>query len=78
MLIVFTITFVMQIIISEFLGTFFKTQNLDIICWIKIIFVAFSVILLSEIYKFLYRLFNSRKSLLKNYKNMLIKNKNNA
>ncbi len=78
MLIVFTITFVMQIIISEFLGAFFKTQNLDVICWIKIIFVAFSVILLSEIYKFLYRLFTGRESLSKNYKNMLIKNKNNA
>ncbi|MBE5743890.1 MAG: calcium-translocating P-type ATPase, PMCA-type [Clostridiales bacterium] len=63
MLVVFFITFILQVVFSEFLGGFFGTVSLPIITWIKIILTAFSIILLSESYKLVKR---------------LIKNKNNA
>lgn len=63
MLVVFFITFVLQVVFSEFLGGFFGTVSLPITTWLKIILTATSIILLSEFYKLIKR---------------LIKNKNNA
>ena len=63
MLVVFAITFVLQVIFSELLGGFFETVSLSIITWIKIIVTASSIVFLSEFYKLIKR---------------LIKNKNNA
>ncbi|MBO7214054.1 MAG: calcium-translocating P-type ATPase, PMCA-type [Clostridia bacterium] len=58
MLIVFTATFVMQIALTQLFGSFFGTVALPFIVWIKLIVTAFSIILMSEIYKFIKRLFN--------------------
>lgn len=63
MLVVFFITFVLQVVFSEFLGGFFGTVSLSVITWVKIILTASSVILMSESYKLVKR---------------LIKNENNA
>lgn len=73
MLLVFGITFLLQVILSQFLGGFFGTVALSIITWIKMIVTAFSIVLLSEIYKFIKRIYNSKK-----HRKLLIKNKNNA
>ena len=66
MVIVFSITFVLQIIFSELGSSFFGTTNLSIIIWVRIILVAMIIVFLSEIYKYFYRLFIKRQ---KNYKN---------
>lgn len=55
MLIVITITFVLQIIIIQFAGAFFGTIPLDLAMWIKIFGITFSVVLISEIVKLFYR-----------------------
>ena len=73
MLIVFGITFLLQVVLSQFLGGFFGTVALPIITWVKMIVTAFSIVLLSEIYKFIKRVYN-----LKKHRKLLIKNKNNA
>ena len=58
MLIVFAVTFIMQIFFTQVLGKFFGTVALPLVVWLKMIAVAFSIILLSEIYKFIKRSFN--------------------
>ncbi len=63
MLVVFFITFILQVVFSEYLGGFFGTVPLKMITWGKIILTASSIVFLSEFYKLLKR---------------LIKNKNNA
>ncbi len=55
MLIVFSITFILQIIICEFGGKLFNTTPLSLIVWVKTIFVALGVVVISEIYKCFYR-----------------------
>lgn len=56
MLIVFFITFVIQIIICEFGGALFNTTPLSFGVWVKTILVALSVVVISEVYKFFYRI----------------------
>lgn len=73
MLLVFGITFLLQVVLSQFLGGFFGTVALPFITWVKMIVTAFSIVLLSEIYKFIKRVYNSKK-----HDKLLIKNKNNA
>ena len=58
MLVVFAVTFIMQITLTQVFGNFFGTVALPISLWIKMIGTAFTIILLSEIYKFIKRLFN--------------------
>ncbi|MBR3803851.1 MAG: calcium-translocating P-type ATPase, PMCA-type [Clostridia bacterium] len=58
MLIVFAITFVIQIILTQFLGGFFGTVALSAITWLKLIVTALSIVAMSEIYKFIKRKFN--------------------
>lgn len=66
MLIVFSITFVLQIILTQFCGNFFGTHPLSIEVWIKTILTALIILILSEIYKLFYRvLFFSKKSIVK-------------
>ena len=57
MLVVFGVTFAFQILITQFLGDFFKTEKLPAVLWLKIIGVCFSVVVFSEICKFCYRFF---------------------
>ncbi len=74
MLIVFGITFLFQVVFSQYLCGFFGTVALSFNVWLKMIITAFSIILLSEIYKFIKRIYNFQKNTHKG----LIKNKNNA
>ena len=74
MILVFSITFLLQVIFSQFFGGFFGTVSLPLIIWIKMVITSFSIILLSEIYKFIKRIYNFQKNTQKG----LIKNKNNA
>jgi Ca2+-transporting ATPase len=77
MLIVFFITFVAQIILTQFLGAFLKTTPLGINIWFKCILTCFSIIAVSELYKLVYRKIKEKNNL-KNYGVKLIKKKNNA
>ena len=54
---VFAATFAFQILITQFLGDFFKTEKLPAVLWLEIIGVCFSVVVFSEICKFCYRFF---------------------
>mgnify|MGYP002801099162 FL=1 len=56
MLAVFAGTFVLQIIITQFGGTVFDTNGLNILDWLKVFAMAFSVIVLSELVKLVRRL----------------------
>lgn len=55
MLLVISITFLLQIIIIQFAGAFFGTIPLDFIMWIKIFGVTFSVVGISELMKLVWR-----------------------
>lgn len=55
MLLVFLVTFTLQVIITQFGGVFFNTIALPISMWIKIILVGSLVILISEISKLIQR-----------------------
>ena len=57
MLAVFAGTFVLQVIITQFGGTVFDTNGLNIVDWVKVFAMALSVIALSEIVKLARRLF---------------------
>lgn len=56
MVIVFAVTFAFQILITQVLGGFFKTEPLPPVIWAKIIGVCSTCVLFSEIYKLFYRL----------------------
>lgn len=58
MLLVFSLTFALQVVITQFGGALYDTVPLPINMWLKIIEVAFSVIIVSEFFKFLYRRLN--------------------
>jgi Ca2+-transporting ATPase len=60
MLLVITITFILQILIIQFAGAFFTTIPLDLIMWIKIFSVAISVVVISELVKFIWRKVKNR------------------
>ena len=55
MLLVISITFLLQILIIQFAGAFFGTVPLGIIMWLKIFGLSFSVIIISEVVKLLIR-----------------------
>jgi Ca2+-transporting ATPase len=57
MLITFGIVFVLHLIIVEVLGTVFGVGSLCFVSWIKVILTAFSVIVVSELFKLVYRYF---------------------
>lgn len=58
MLLVISITFVLQVLIIQFVGAFFGTIPLDLMMWLKIFAVSFSVILISEFVKLIWRKIN--------------------
>ena len=51
MLIVFSIVFILQVLIIQFAGSVFNAAPLDLITWGKVIGTAFSVIIFSEVIK---------------------------
>ena len=55
------VTLIFQILLTQFLGAFFQTTPLDLIVWLKIFGVSASIIVLSELYKLLYRIIKKRK-----------------
>jgi Ca2+-transporting ATPase len=55
MLLVISITFLLQILIIQFAGAFFGTVPLGLFMWIKIFLLTFSVILISEFVKMFIR-----------------------
>ncbi len=55
MLLVISITFVLQVLIIQFAGAFFGTIPLDLMMWLKIFGISFSVILISEFVKLIWR-----------------------
>jgi Ca2+-transporting ATPase len=55
MLLVISITFLLQILIIQFAGAFFGTVPLGLVMWIKIFLLTFSVILISEFVKLFIR-----------------------
>ena len=77
MIITFSVTFVLQIILTQKCGKFFETTPLDFALWIKIILTGASVVLISEAYKALYRLYSTKK-VDKQISKALIKTQNNA
>jgi Ca2+-transporting ATPase len=57
MLGIFSLTFGLQVIITQFGGALFSTVPLPILMWVKIVCVAFTIIIFSEIFKLIKRLF---------------------
>ncbi|MFV0400784.1 MAG: calcium-translocating P-type ATPase, PMCA-type [Oscillospiraceae bacterium] len=55
MLLVVGCTFLLQILIIQFAGAFFGTIPLDLAMWVKIFGVSFSVVVLSELVKLVWR-----------------------
>ncbi len=60
MLLVFGLTFVLQIIITEFGGAVFETNGLNIIDWIKVFAMSLSIIAVSELARPVMRLWEKR------------------
>lgn len=61
MLGVFAITFLLQVVITQFGGVVFSTVPLPLMMWVKITLLAFSVIVFSEIIKLIVRLVKKEK-----------------
>ncbi|WP_444641049.1 calcium-translocating P-type ATPase, PMCA-type [Caproiciproducens sp. R1] len=55
MLLVISVTFLLQILIIQFAGAFFGTVPLDLTMWLKIFGVSITVVFLSEIVKLVWR-----------------------
>lgn len=61
MLLVIGCTFILQIFIIQFAGAFFGTIPLDLVMWGKLFGAAFSVIVLSELVKLVWRAVKERR-----------------
>lgn len=61
MLSVFALTFALQVVITQFCGAFFGTVALPFGMWLKIIALAMSVIVLSELMKLIVRTVEKKK-----------------
>lgn len=55
MLLIFSLTFALQVVITQFGGALYDTVPLPVYMWLKIIGAAFSVIIASELFKFIYK-----------------------
>ena len=58
MLWIIGVTFILQIVITQFGGQIFRTSPLSIIMWLKVIGYAFTVVIFSELVRFLRRIFS--------------------
>ncbi len=61
MWIVMTVTFGLQILITQFGSVVFDVASLDLITWIKVISFTATIVLFNELYKLAVRLIKSRK-----------------
>lgn len=59
-----------QFVLTQYMGGIVETQSLSAVCWIKIIAISFSIVVISEAYKLFYRAFgrNFRKKIFKRRK----------
>ncbi|MFT8889579.1 MAG: calcium-translocating P-type ATPase, PMCA-type [Ethanoligenens sp.] len=55
MLLVISVTFLLQILIIQFAGAFFGTAPLDLVMWLKLFGVSISVVFISELVKWVWR-----------------------
>lgn len=62
MLITVGCTFMLQILIIQYAGAFFSTVPLELSMWLKLIGIGSTVVILSELIKFIYRRINKQKS----------------
>ena len=62
MLVAFAAAFLLQIVITQFAGPVFDTVPLGILDWLKIVGLAFTVILLDEAIKLVRRLVKRAKT----------------
>lgn len=60
MIIVFFLTFLLQVVITQFAGPVFGTVPLDLIMWGKITLVGFSVVIVSELVKLFQFIFGKK------------------
>ena len=56
------LTLILQIVLTQFCGNMFDTTALGFVVWVKIFLVACSVIVISEVYKTVYRILNPKKA----------------
>ncbi len=61
MLLIFSITFFLQILMIQFAGGFFGTVQLPISMWFKILITSLTIIVFSEIFKLIYRIFHKKR-----------------
>lgn len=62
MLLVFGIAFTLQVVITQFGSAFFETIPLSFMMWVKIIVVAFSVIIVSEVIKLMKKVIEANRN----------------
>lgn len=56
------LTLILQIVLTQFCGNMFDTTALGFVVWVKIFLVACSVIVISEVYKTVYRILKPKKA----------------
>ena len=56
------LVFCLQVVITQFGGAVFRTVPLPLILWLKIVAVAFSIVVLAEVIRFFQRLLERRKA----------------
>ncbi|MDP4158508.1 MAG: hypothetical protein Q8911_01930, partial [Bacillota bacterium] len=56
------LTFIIQILVTQFGGNVFKTVPLELAIWLKIIGFTFSVVIFSELIKLAMRVLGTSKS----------------
>ncbi len=62
MVITFSAVFLLHYLIVQVFSSMFSVHPLSALSWIKIILTSFSIIIVSEVYKFLYRLLKGKKN----------------
>ena len=64
MVLTFACVLFLHVLIVQVFSNLFAIDKLSFLSWIKISIVAFSIIIVSEIYKFIYRLHKKKKAIL--------------
>ncbi|MBE7082014.1 MAG: calcium-translocating P-type ATPase, PMCA-type [Clostridiales bacterium] len=62
MVITFSVVFLLHYLIVQIFSSMFNVNPLSMQSWIKIIIVSFSIIIVSEVYKLLYRILKGKKT----------------
>ena len=57
----FAVTVILQVIITQFFANLFQVYPLSLLTWIKVLAVTFLIVLISEAYKFVYKLAKKQK-----------------